>query len=621
MTACAGCLRRAWLVQRLGARLEIARHEEARLPEVLALADPDLIAALAGRDAAQVGTEHAAFDDAAARAATADAGLIAVCRHDERYPARLSEMRDAPAVLHVGGELERMERLGEVEERVVAIVGTRRASRDGLEVARALGRDLALAGVPVVSGMALGIDAAAQRGAVDAGGLSVAVLAGGADVPYPRRERALHAALLRTGLVVSEAPAGGRAWKWAFPARNRTIAGLADLTVVVEAAERSGSLITADLALRLGRDVAAVPGPVTSPICAGTNALLRDGATLVRGVDDVLDALYGAGAAPQRDPHPGPALEPHLAELLEAVAEGNDTVGALAGASPTAPSRPSRTSPSSSSGASSAATPEAATASSSRRVAATLGAMTTRRVPVVLSIAGSDSGGGAGIQADLKAFAAAGVHGTTAITAITVQNTVGVTGVHPVPTDDRRGAGARGGRGPRHRRREDRDARRRADDRGGRAGARRTARDTPVVLDPVMVAESGARLCHAAPRTRSPTLLLPRATVVTPNVPEARALTGLTRATATAEDLVRAVHRSARRSPSSPAGTARRRSTSSSTATRSPRSPASATPTAPRMAAAARTRARSPHGSRSATTRSKRPATPRASRRRRSATA
>ena len=331
-SACDRCLRRAWLVQRLGGRLEIARHEEVRLPEVLALPDADLIAALGRRDAEAISDEHAAFDPGRARAAAAAAGLATVCLHDPLYPRRLAELRDAPAVLHVAGTLERLARLGDDGTRSVAIVGTRRASRDGLEIARALGRDLALAGVPVVSGMALGVDSAAQRGAVDAGGLSVAVLAGGADVAYPKRERALHATLADRGLVVSEAPAGGRAWKWAFPARNRVIAGLADLTVVVEAATRSGSLITADLALRLGRDVAAVPGPVTSPISAGTNALLRDGATLVRDAHDVLDALYGAGGAPRLSTS-AVELEPHLAELLDAVAEGRDTLAALGGAS------------------------------------------------------------------------------------------------------------------------------------------------------------------------------------------------------------------------------------------------------------------------------------------------
>jgi DNA processing protein len=186
----------------------------------------------------------------------------------------------------------------------------------------------------VISGMALGVDSAAQTGALDGGGLSVAVLASGAETAYPRSKQALHRRLVERGLVVSEMPPGTRPWKWAFPARNRTIAGLGDLTVVVEAAERSGSLITAELAMKLGREVAAVPGPVTSTISAGSNSLLRDGALLVRDAQDVLDALYGVGAAPAVRRADVTELEPHLAVLLDAVAEGRDTVASLAGGSP-----------------------------------------------------------------------------------------------------------------------------------------------------------------------------------------------------------------------------------------------------------------------------------------------
>ena len=332
--ACDACLRRSWLVARLAGWLERARHEHARLPEVLALPDARMILAVAAKDAEAIGAEHERFDAGAARRAVAAAQLSAVCRHDDLFPVRLRHAADAPAVLHVAGSLARLERLGGEEEPAVAIVGTRRASRDGLEVARALGRDLALAGVPVVSGMALGIDAAAQTGALDGGGLSVAVLASGAETAYPRSKQALHRRLVERGLVVSEMPPGTRPWRWAFPARNRTIAALADLTVVIEAAERSGSLITAELAMKLGREVAAVPGPVTQTINAGTNALLRDGALLVRGAQDVLDALYGVGAAPAVHRTATSDLEPHVLALLEAVAEGRNTVAALAGASP-----------------------------------------------------------------------------------------------------------------------------------------------------------------------------------------------------------------------------------------------------------------------------------------------
>jgi DNA processing protein len=329
---CDACLRRAWLLARLSGRIEGARHGHAALPEVLALDDEALVRSVAGRRAGEVLAEREHFDARAAHAAVAAARLTAVCRHDRRFPPRLLHARDAPAALFVGGLAQRLDAFGDEDERTVAIVGARRGSREALEVARALGRDLALAGVPVVSGMALGVDSAAQAGALDAGGLSVAVLGGGAERAYPSSKRRLHAALLERGLVLAELPPGTPPRRWTFPARNRIIAGLADLTVVVEAAERSGSLITAELALKLGREVAAVPGPVTSPGAAGSNELLRDGATLVRGVDDVLDALFGAGAAPRVRRAPGDGLESHLAVLLRAVADGHDTVAALTSA-------------------------------------------------------------------------------------------------------------------------------------------------------------------------------------------------------------------------------------------------------------------------------------------------
>jgi DNA processing protein len=326
---CDACLRRSWLLGRLSGFIEIARHGNAALPEVLALDDERLVRAVAGERADEVLEERERFDVAAAREEVEAAGLASVCRHDRRYPPRLLHARDAPAALFAGGKLQRLDAFCDEHERTVAIVGARRASREALEVARAFGRDLALAGVPVVSGMALGVDSAAQTGALDAGGLSVAVLGSGADRPYPASKRRLHATLLQRGLVLSELPPGTPPRRWTFPARNRIIAGLADLTIVVEAAERSGSLITADIALKLGREIAAVPGPVMSPRTAGTNGLLRDGALLVRGVDDVLDALFGAGAAPRVRRTAGAGLEPHLATLLTAVADGHDTLGAL----------------------------------------------------------------------------------------------------------------------------------------------------------------------------------------------------------------------------------------------------------------------------------------------------
>jgi DNA processing protein len=196
-----------------------------------------------------------------------------------------------------------------------------------MEVARSLGRGLAAADVVVVSGLALGIDSAAHAGAVEVGGPTIAVLAGGADRPYPQSKARLYAAVRRDGCVISEMPPGFGGHKWCFPARNRLIAALARVTVVVEAAERSGSLITAELARDLGRDVGAVPGRVTSPLAAGTNALLKDGAAVVRSAEDALDLACGVGAWRRRAPRdqvPG-----HLRGLLSAVAEGNETIDAL----------------------------------------------------------------------------------------------------------------------------------------------------------------------------------------------------------------------------------------------------------------------------------------------------
>jgi DNA processing protein len=178
--------------------------------------------------------------------------------------------------------------------------------------------------------MALGVDSAAHSGALESGGRTVAVLAGGADVPYPPSKRALHGRLRAEALVVSELPPGFRARRWCFPARNRIIAALAQLTVVVEAAQRSGALITARLARDLGRDVGAVPGRATMRLAAGTNALIADGAHLIAGAQDALDVACGVGTRAAPGQGDASALEPHLAKVLHAVEQGRDTPAALA---------------------------------------------------------------------------------------------------------------------------------------------------------------------------------------------------------------------------------------------------------------------------------------------------
>ena len=304
--ACAACLRRGHLLGLLAPRVAAALASPGRRPSgLLAMGDEEMIAAVAGpgREAGQRFLER--FDAEDARADAARRGVGTLCRHVTGYPSGLLELPDPPAVLFHTGSPDALVAL--VRAPCVAIVGSRRPSSYGLEVARALGAGLARAGVTVVSGLALGIDAAAHRGALDAGGRSVAVLACGPDVPYPRTNLSLYGRLRGHGAVVSELPPGRGVYRWSFPARNRIMAGLAGVTVVVEAGEPSGSLITADFAARLGRDVGAVPDLVTSWRAAGTNRLLRDGATVVRGPDDVLDAIFGAGGAPDDAPRPGSA--------------------------------------------------------------------------------------------------------------------------------------------------------------------------------------------------------------------------------------------------------------------------------------------------------------------------
>jgi DNA processing protein len=181
----------------------------------------------------------------------------------------------------------------------VAVVGARRATFSGLDIARCLGRDLAEASVQVVSGMALGIDGAAHRGALDGGGSTVAVLGCGIDVCYPRRHLALRDEIIAGGCVISEEARDAEPLKGQFPKRNRLIAALACAVVVVEASARSGALSTARWAVDLGREVLAVPGSIRSPVSEGTNLLIRDGARPFLGIDDLFEAVpeLSAGVA------------------------------------------------------------------------------------------------------------------------------------------------------------------------------------------------------------------------------------------------------------------------------------------------------------------------------------
>jgi len=297
---------------------------------LLALPEEELLAAVAGAHAESVLQALDARDLKAERRSFEHARVAAICRHAAAYPPLLEDLTDAPAVLFVAGQPWRLARLR--DEPAVAIVGTRHPSPYGREVAHTLGRGLGAAGVPVVSGLALGIDATAHRGCLAGGGMPVAVLACGPDVVYPRRHRALHREVCEHGLVLSELPPGTRPFRWSFPARNRIMAGLAQLTVVVEAADPSGSLITSDFARDLNRAVAAVPGHVTARVARGTNGLLRDGAVPVTGPADVLDELFGAGVRrvpPVAESPPPEPDDPLLRRVLEA-AERHELVAAVA---------------------------------------------------------------------------------------------------------------------------------------------------------------------------------------------------------------------------------------------------------------------------------------------------
>jgi DNA processing protein len=211
----------------------------------------------------------------------------------------------------------------------VAIVGARSCSPYGAQVARELARDLATAGVVVVSGLARGIDGEAHRGALAAGGITVAVLGCGIDRDYPRSHTELARRIAEDGLIVSEYPPGVEPAPWRFPARNRIVAGLSLTTVVVEARERSGALITADFALELGRDVFAVPGEITSALSAGANDLLRQGAAPLLSPDDVLGAIGLQRAPPAAVASLSPAAETVRATLRDGARASDELARAV----------------------------------------------------------------------------------------------------------------------------------------------------------------------------------------------------------------------------------------------------------------------------------------------------
>jgi DNA processing protein len=249
------------------------------------------------------------------------------------YPTALASLEDAPHLLYVRGEVRLQ------DANAVAIVGSRHCTNYGRRVAARLATGLVRAGVTIISGLARGIDGVAQEAALKAGGRTIAVLAGGLSRIYPPEHADLAKAIESSGALLSEASMEQEPQAGMFPARNRIISGLARVVVIVEAAERSGALITASHAGEQGRTVFAIPGAIDNPASAGCNALIRDGAILARGVDDILEELHGVSAMETRAKTaattppplvPAPELDPTQRRIWEFLADGPRTLDDIA---------------------------------------------------------------------------------------------------------------------------------------------------------------------------------------------------------------------------------------------------------------------------------------------------
>ncbi len=330
--ACTACIRRSWLLSELGGPLEYRARDRTRLLEALALGDDELLKALAGRRSAELGARYADFH-AGELAGAGDVQRI--CRHCGGYP-RLLGGQYAPHMLEVLGGSQRLVELASGP--CVAILGSAAASDYGLASARSLARGLGATGVTVIAGLTDGIAAAAHAGVLDANGASVAVMGGGLDVACPARRRSLYGRVRQRGCAVSELPLGCRGRRWGQLASERIVVELASVTVLVEADDTPAELAGGRLAQSLGRVLAAVPGRVCSPLSRGTNAMLMEGARLVRGAHDVLELLGPLGrpgevamASPTgRACDPLAGLPAGLRATLERVGAGCDTPDRLA---------------------------------------------------------------------------------------------------------------------------------------------------------------------------------------------------------------------------------------------------------------------------------------------------
>lgn len=319
-------------------------YPERELREAIAFALLPGIGCVAFREAVErYGSAAAAFRAAATASGKAEAlsearqvvsraaalSVQLIVQGERAYPQALLDLPYPPSFLHALGRAELL------EQRRVGIVGTRHSSAGGERIAHEMAGALARAGAVVVSGMALGIDAAAHRGALDSGGGTIAVLGGGVDLPYPPSHASLHRRIASEGLVLSEAPLSSRPVRGAFPKRNRIIAALSELLIVIEAGDRSGALITSRIAVELGRTVAAVPGPIDSPRHTGSNRLLSEGASFIASVDEVLSlAALESGPRTSSTNDGKPELDadddPALTAIVGAIRSGASDVEDLA---------------------------------------------------------------------------------------------------------------------------------------------------------------------------------------------------------------------------------------------------------------------------------------------------
>jgi len=289
----------------------------------------DALPALAARGGAKRFAPASEADCAAELAAVAAAGITMITQGEDHYPPLLGQIEDAPPLIFVRGNTELL------KKRAVGVVGTRNASINGIRLARSLSEGIGQAGFLIVSGMARGIDAAAHEGALETG--TVAVLGGGVDVVYPKENAQLYDKMLERGAVISEMPIGLVPQARHFPRRNRIISGLARGLLVVEAAQRSGSLITARFALEQNREVFAVPGSPLDPRAQGANDLIRDGAHLVQTADDVTQILNGLFQSHLNEPPPSQTLRnPGALQENTVLANARAKIVELLGPTPTA---------------------------------------------------------------------------------------------------------------------------------------------------------------------------------------------------------------------------------------------------------------------------------------------